>query len=75
MMNNALRAGLVLTVALALLLQMGGLPAEGAAAPVAVFPEREYAFGSIDEGVEIKHDFIIENQGQAPLEIKKVQPD
>ena len=43
--------------------------------PKAVFPEVKYTFPTIMEGTEIKHDFMIENHGQAPLIIQKVQPD
>ncbi len=75
MMNRSWRAGLGLIVGLALLIQAGGAWAEKDTVPVAVFPELKYDFDTIDEGVEIKHDFIVENQGRAPLEIKKVQPD
>lgn len=46
-----------------------------AKAPKAVFPEIKYEFGSILEGSEIKHDFIVENHGQATLKIDRVQPD
>lgn len=44
-------------------------------APKAFFPSTRYEFGSIMEGNEIKHDFIIENHGEAPLVISKVRPD
>ena len=43
--------------------------------PEAVFLESLYRFESIMEGVEIKHDFYVENRGDAPLIIEKVQPD
>lgn len=43
--------------------------------PKAVFPETTYDFDSVAEGTEIKHDFIVENHGQAPLTIERVQPD
>lgn len=43
--------------------------------PKAVFPETTYDFDSVTEGTEIKHDFIVENHGQAPLAIERVQPD
>ena len=49
--------------------------AKAAKSPKAVFPEIKHEFGSILEGAEIKHDFIIENHGQAPLKIDRVQPD
>jgi hypothetical protein len=49
--------------------------AEAGKSPKAVFSERTYQFTSTMEGVDIKHDFYIENHGQAPLVIQKVQPD
>ena len=44
-------------------------------APKAIFPSTRYEFQPVMEGVEIKHDFIIENHGEAPLVISKVRPD
>lgn len=44
-------------------------------APKVIFPSTRYEFQSVMEGVEIKHDFIIENHGEAPLVISKVRPD
>ena len=43
--------------------------------PKAVFSETTYDFNSIQEGAAVKHDFIVENHGNAVLEIQKVQPD
>lgn len=43
--------------------------------PQAVYPETTFDFGKIMEGEQIKHDFIIENKGDAPLEIHRVRPD
>ena len=44
-------------------------------APKAIFPQLQYQFEPLFEGDDIKHDFIIENHGQAPLVIKKVDTD
>jgi hypothetical protein len=44
-------------------------------APRAFFPELRYAFEPVLEGEKIKHDFIVENQGNAPLVIKNIRPD
>jgi len=44
-------------------------------APRAVFPKLQWEFEPVMEGEEIRHDFIIENQGTAPLLINRVQPD
>ena len=43
--------------------------------PQAFFVEPRYAFAPIMEGVDIEHEFIVENRGKAPLAIYKVQPD
>ena len=44
-------------------------------APKAVFPQTKYQFSPVFEGQEIKHDFVVENRGQAPLVIKSIRPD
>jgi len=44
-------------------------------APKAVFPQTKYEFSPVFEGHEIKHDFVVENTGQAPLVIKSIRPD
>lgn len=49
--------------------------AETGKMPKAVYPETIYRFEPIMEGVELKHDFYIENHGEAPLVIQKVRPD
>jgi hypothetical protein len=41
----------------------------------AVFPETKYETPPVAEGVEIQHDFVIENHGQGPLTIERVQTD
>ena len=43
--------------------------------PKAVFKELRYTFASVPEGEKIKHDFMVENQGNAPLVIKNIRPD
>ncbi len=43
--------------------------------PEVFFPKTQYEFDPVMEGTEIKHDFIIENHGRAPLIIKNVRPD
>ncbi len=44
-------------------------------APKAVFPQLRYEFEPLYEGEDIKHDFVVENHGQAPLVINKVDTD
>jgi hypothetical protein len=43
--------------------------------PTAFLPETQYAFTRVLEGTEVLHDFIMQNKGTAPLEIKKVRTD
>lgn len=43
--------------------------------PVAVVVEPTHSFGTVMEGDDIKHDFIVENHGSGVLEIPKVKPD
>ncbi|MBI5550838.1 MAG: hypothetical protein HY911_04965 [Desulfobacterales bacterium] len=46
-----------------------------AAAPKAHWPLTTYEFAPLMEGADIQYDFIVENKGQGPLTINKVQPD
>jgi hypothetical protein len=44
-------------------------------APQAVFLQTKFEFTPVFEGTEIKHDFVVENKGEAPLIINKIRPD
>ncbi len=44
------------------------------AGPKAVFVNPDYIFGSLPEGQGLTHDFIVKNEGDAPLNITNVQP-
>lgn len=44
-----------------------------AGAPQVVLPEPVYEFAPVIEGHCVEHDFTVRNQGDAPLEIVKVQ--
>ncbi|MBF0118897.1 MAG: hypothetical protein HQK79_08675 [Desulfobacterales bacterium] len=46
---------------------------EQAKGPVAVFPEKNFTFQGIPEGVEVVHDFVIQNKGTDVLNIEKVK--
>lgn len=37
--------------------------------PIAVLPEQLYTFEPVLEGTEVAHDFILQNKGNAPLDI------
>ncbi len=41
--------------------------------PVAVFPDPEYPFEAVADGIEVRHDFIVQNTGTAELDIKEVK--
>jgi len=43
--------------------------------PIAFVPVDRYEFEPVLHGTEIIHDFVIQNTGTAPLEIKRVQTD
>jgi len=42
--------------------------------PRLVLPEKEFNFGDVGKGSRITHEFVVLNQGDASLEIKKVSP-
>ena len=43
-------------------------------APIAVFPESDFNFGTVLQGTPVKHSFIVQNKGNAPLIILSVRP-
>lgn len=49
-------------------------PAAEQVPPKAVVADKEFDAGTVNKGDEIKHDFIVENQGKGVLEITRVQP-
>ena len=46
---------------------------DGAPAPVAVIENSVYNFGTVYEGVDVIHDFKVQNKGTADLEIIDVK--
>jgi len=44
-------------------------------APQALFPQMRFEFDPVFEGAQIRHDFVVENHGEAPLVIKNIRPD
>lgn len=64
---------LLLTVAFVADGLAAGEPSESPK-PRAVVPQKIHSFGSVIEGIDIKHDFIIENHGSGELAIHKVEP-
>ena len=50
------------------------VPAQAApGTPAAVIENVSYDFGSVYAGVDVIHDFVIQNKGDADLEIKDVK--
>lgn len=45
---------------------------EDQGAPAAVISELKYTFDPVPAGTEVRHDFVLENHGTAPLKIEKV---
>jgi hypothetical protein len=43
--------------------------------PLAFLPTALYKFDAVVEGQQVVHDFIVQNKGSAPLEIKRVRTD
>jgi hypothetical protein len=41
--------------------------------PLAYIPQANFHFEPVPEGKEVVHDFIIQNRGESPLVIEKVQ--
>lgn len=48
--------------------------ADNPSGPMAVFPEKAFEFGSVLEGKEITHDFVVQNRGASELIIENVKP-
>ncbi|MBC8178169.1 MAG: hypothetical protein ISR61_07230 [Desulfobacteraceae bacterium] len=40
--------------------------------PSVIFPDPGYEFAAVFEGVEVVHDFVVQNKGTATLDIQKV---
>lgn len=45
-----------------------------ATAPRLVVTDRVFDFGTVQKGTSLRHDFIIHNRGNAPLDISEVRP-
>ena len=49
-------------------------PAAAEPRPAVVFPEFSHDFGEVDRGRQLRHSFVVRNEGTAPLEIQGVHP-
>ena len=47
--------------------------AENDAAPSVFFPETQYEFSPVLEGSTVVHDFVIQNKGNATLNVDRVK--
>jgi len=63
---------MLLIVSLSVFVFMAPVQADEGA-PVAVVENGGFDFGSVYEGVDVIHDFIIQNKGDADLEITDVK--
>lgn len=63
----------VSTLAMALAVGAAADQAGDEALPKALFPESSWNFDPVLEGTDVIHDFIVKNQGLAPLEILGVK--
>ena len=43
--------------------------------PLAIVPETSFDFGAVHEGEDVRHPFVIENKGDAPLVLLDVKTD
>lgn len=57
-----------------LLLMLTAWAVNAFAGPKAVFVQPSFDFKAVSEGTHLTHDFIVKNEGDAPLNITKVQP-
>ena len=49
--------------------------AKGDKLPLAHLPAARYEFAPVVEGQEVSHNFVIQNKGEASLEVKRVKTD
>lgn len=42
------------------------------ASPSVVFPDPGFEFDAVFEGIDVVHDFVIQNKGTATLDVQKV---
>jgi hypothetical protein len=52
---------------------VGNESAAGGGQPSAVFHETSFTFSPVPEGMEVKHDYPVVNQGSADLEITRIE--
>ncbi len=50
-----------------------GFGAQDDAGPAAFFPQTLYEFSPVLDGVEVVHEFVVQNKGAATLSIERVK--
>ena len=50
-----------------------GFGAQEDAGPVAFFPQTLYEFSPVLDGAKVVHEFVVQNKGQATLNIERVK--
>lgn len=73
-MNRTLRTALPAILTLCAVVLLAGTAAAQALNPRVVIPEPVYDAGKVAKGEKISHDFVVRNDGEAPLEISDVRP-
>ena len=64
---------MVMAAMLAVLANGVSFGAEGDAAASVFFPETRYEFSPVLEDAKVVHDFVIQNKGNAPLQVQRVK--
>jgi hypothetical protein len=73
MMKKWVAKGIVFGLAFAWVLAAASARATETPSPKAVFVEKSWHFEEVLDGKQVVHDFVVKNEGDAPLEILKVQ--
>ena len=50
-----------------------GIGSQGDAEPTAFFPQTLYEFSPVLDGEKVVHEFVVQNKGQATLNIERVK--
>ena len=74
--GTPMRRHLLIGIILIILISLCGYPAiaQNVKGPKMVLKERVFDFKEVKEGEVIEHTFLVLNQGEEILEIKKVEP-
>ena len=64
---------IMLTVAILLAGNAIGAEEKSPASPSAFIAQPEYTFDPVADGIQVMHDYVIQNKGSETLEIQKVK--